>query len=188
MVSPSLEFWQSQSHYYDEAFRTTLDKSVQFVTVGLTVLVTGIAGLFASSNSALLLAIPPVLFVLWTVALRVLHESLYLAVHRDIAEQEVGTIVRNGGGEYQPWHLLGGRHSRIGLPNTLMYVTLALTSAGIFITSMALAYTYAPAVRGWVIAESVLIVTFLAAAVTAAVLMNRRLGRDYDTHVFKYTP
>lgn len=151
------EFWQRRFEQYDTQARTLFSRTVELVSIALTVVI-GVTGFAVSYGHYETLAfVAPVVLLIWAVAARLIHEQMLLFAYRDYAEVRVA---RELGVETDPlatWRKTAGRPTQNGFVNAYAYSVLAAVSIAMIAGSLIAAFVLGP-VPIWIIApESVIV-------------------------------
>lgn len=169
----SLDFWSKRFEHYDDATRSLFDKTVQLVTVGVTILVAGSAALFVYGKFAVLLTIPVIVVLLWTVAVRLIQEQMMTAAYRDYSEERAVELVAPGEDDpFLVWHSYGGVLT-YGWINNLVFSFLIVVSCALTGGSLWAVSTLAPEVP-FVLWFCVCAFAFLGAIGVGVILVAHR--------------
>jgi hypothetical protein len=178
---PDQPYWIARFTHYDNHARAQLDKAIQLVGIGMTVLTALAGAAVAYGHYEILLAIPIAIVLIWAVGTRMLAEYVYLSVYKDHAEQVLADCTAGSDlSRFRIWNDFAGEKVARSLSNTVFYGTLASVSLILIVCSLVVSWINLVNLRGVVIADSILALGLLVLVALAIAANQRELVAAYS--------
>lgn len=179
------QLWLARFQHYDAQGRQLLERTVQLVGVGMTLLATLMAVVSTAESdwSGLLAVVPVVVLLLWTIASRTLHEFFYVMAFKDYAEIKMFGKSGDAREGFSSWHAVATPAILRGLPNVTAYVLIALFSLALVVISIFQLWNALPDARPWIATEAAVVGVGLVVVVVGfrrTLLEMNALSRQLD--------